>query len=164
MKHRIIIGIVFLLLGFARNDLHAQKSKYEALYLYNFTKYMNWNSPVITIGVIGNSPVLLEIEEIAKRNPLKIKVVKIAGYEAVSSCNMIFLPEAQSRNFNLVQERIGASPIIVVAEDEKLVSQGAEVGFYLENDKLKFAINRAALTASNVQVSNSILGLAKVVD
>ncbi len=124
---------------------------------------MKWSSPVVTIGVIGNSPVLLEIQSIAKRNPQKLKVIKIAGYESVKSCNIIFLPETQSRNFEIIQVEIGSAPIVLVAESESLVAKGAEVGFYLENDKLKFAINKASLDESKVQVSSALLAVAKVV-
>lgn len=151
-----------LLLGLAASHIYAQESKYQALYLFNFTKYIDWPGEQVTIGVIGNSPVLIELESLAKNS--KVKLLKIAGSESVSSCDMIFLPEAQSRNFDLIQSKLNGSPIILVTENESLVSKGAEMGFYTENNKLRFAINKGELDATGMKVSNTLFGQARIVN
>ena len=41
-------------------------SKYQAVFMYNFTRYIEWptaKQPLV-IGVMGNSPVLLELERL----------------------------------------------------------------------------------------------------
>lgn len=158
---KITTYFLVLLFWLVSNDLLAQESKYKALYLFNFTKYIEWSGDKIIIGIIGNSPVLLELENYAKRNP-KIELVKISGSESITDCDMIFLPEAQTRNFELVQGKMNNSTILV-AENESLISKGAEMAFFTENDKLRFVVNKSELDATGMKVSNSLLGLGKVV-
>ena len=160
---KVIIYLVIWLLGISNNYLHAQESKYQALYLFNFTKYLNWEGEKITIGVLGNSPVLLELSALIKQNP-NIELSKISGADAVISCDMIYLPSAQSRNFELVQKHISNRSIVIVAEDETLIDQGAEFAFYSEEGRLKFAINKMAVDDSGVKMSARLLSLGKIVN
>lgn len=162
MRYKKLLGLVILLCSLNANVM-GQESKYQALFIYNFTKYMNWSSEQTVIGVVGNSQVLLELEALAKRNPQKIKVIKIAGDANIFACNMIFIPEAQSRNFSLIQSKVGSAPIIIIAESETLIKEGAEIAFYTENDKLKFVLNKSAVDDSKVQISNSLFAIARVV-
>lgn len=160
---KIIPYFMVLLLLLSSGSLIAQESKYKALYLFNFTKYMEWSGDKVTIGIIGNSPVLLELESLAKRNA-KIELLKISGSESVGLCDMIFLPEAQTRNFDLIQSKIGSTATVLVAENESLISKGAEMAFYKENDKLRFIVNKSALDEAGVKMSSSLLYKAKVVN
>lgn len=159
---KIVLLLVVLLTGIVSNNLAAQESKYKALYLFNFTKYINWENEEITIGVIGNSPVLIELQSLVKQNP-KINLVKIAGDEKVSECDMIFLPSAQGRNFNLINSKSKRN-VIIVSEDEDFISKGAEMAFYVENDKLKFMVSRSALDDSGIKMSSTFLSNARMVD
>jgi hypothetical protein len=164
MNYKVFIGFIILIVAINKNDVYAQESKFQAIYMYNFTKYMNWPDQQITIGVMGNSAVLTELNDIARRNPGKLKVIKITGNEGVNTCNMIFLPEDQNENFDLIQNKIGSAAILLIVEDGALIQKGAEIAFYTENGKLKFALNKAALDASKIQVSSSLLAMAKVID
>lgn len=142
----------------------ATQSKYQALFMYNFTKYMEWpEKQKITIGVMGNSPVLLELQKIAKRANTNFAIVKVAAAADVEKCDMIFLPEAQTRNFQLIQESIGMKDIILIAEDSNLARKGAEVGFYLESSKLKFVLNTSEIQKTQVKVSQGLFSIAKVI-
>lgn len=160
---KIIPYLVVMLLVASSGHLHAQESKYKALYLFNFTKYIDWSGENITIGVIGNSPVLLELEALAMQNH-KINLIKISGSEFVDDCDMIFLPEAQTRNFDLIQDEIGTNRTLLVAENQGLIARGAEMAFYTEDDKLKFIVNKTQLDAAGIKMSSSLLGRAKIVN
>ncbi len=157
-----IIALCFASVLALSSGVYGQESKYKALYLFNFTKYIEWSGDKITIGIIGNSPVLLELETLTKQNS-KIELLKISGSESIDRCNMIFIPEAQTRNFDLVQERTGSSTLIV-AENESLISKGAEMAFYREENKLRFMVNKSELDASGLKMSSLLLGRAKIVN
>ncbi len=143
---------------------HAQEGKYKALFLYKFCQYIKWTGKSeITIGVLGNSPVLLELQTIKDRGSGKFKLIKISGAEEAQRCDMIFLPEAQSRNFELIQSKIEGKPVVVVAEDPSLAEKGAEISFYIEGGKLKFIINKQAISETGVQVSNGLFSIARII-
>lgn len=163
MHRTIRICLLLTVIVFGSYRVNAQASKYQALYIYNFTKYMNFTTDKVTIGVLGNSPVLLELQKRAQTGS-NLQIIKLAGDDRVTECNIVFIPEAQERNFSLIQNRVGDAPIVIVSETEAMLAQGAEIAFYYEGSKLKFALNKPAMDASKVKVSNSLLGLAKIVN
>lgn len=162
MRSIIMCIAVVLISGFGMKA-SAQVSKFQALYLVNFTKNLDWPGDKVTIGVVGNTQALIELESLAAKYP-DISLKKISGGESVSDCNLIFLPSAQSRNFSLIQGKIGGSPIVLVAEDQRLISDGAELAFYMEGNKLKFVLNKSALDKAGVSVTDKLLSVAKVVN
>lgn len=160
---RIIFFIAILLISSAGNKLYSQVNKFQALYLINFTKNIDWSANDLTIGVVGNTKTLLELETLVAKYP-NISLRKIAGTESIEKCQMIFLPSAQSRNFELIQGKIGGLPIVLVSEDESLASKGAEIAFYMEGNKLKFILNRSALTSAGVTVGEKLFAIGKVIN
>ena len=141
----------------------AQVPKFQALYLLNFSRNLDWNQSNVTIGVLGNSKTFGELESLVAKYP-NISLQKLAPGEPLSSCQMVFLPVSQNKNFDAVQQKIGSSPIVLVAEDSDLASKGAEIAFFMEGNKLKFSINKGALDASGVKVNDKLLSIAKVVN
>lgn len=160
---RIIVLIAMLVITSAENKLFSQVGKFQALYLVNFTKNIDWPGDNVTIGVVGNTKTLIELESLVAKYP-EISLRKIAGGESVDKCQMIFLPSAQSRNFELIQNKIGDRPIVLVAEDEDLAKKGAEIGFYLEGNKLKFILNKSALNDAGVTVTEKLYDIGKTIE
>ncbi len=160
---RIIFFITVLLISGAGTKLFSQVNKFQALYLINFTKNIDWGSENITIGVVGNTKTLIELESLVAKYP-NISLRKIAGTESIDNCQMIFLPSAQSRNFELIQGKIGSLPIVLVSEDESLASKGAEIAFFMEGNKLKFTLNKSALSGAGVEVGEKLFSIGKVIN
>ena len=165
MKRSIAIIVCMCLVGFLSiPKAQAQEAKFKALFLYKFCQYINWpGKDKITLGVLGNSPVLLELQTIKDRGNDKFELVKISGASDAARCDMIFLPLAQSRNFNLIQSGIGSKPVVVVSDDASLAEKGAEISFYIDDGKLKFIMNKQAITKTGVQVSNGLFNIAKII-
>ena len=160
-----IIAGLLLWLSVPHSGQAQALSKYQAVFMYNFTRYIEWptaKQPLV-IGVMGNSPVLLELERSAKTKGDAFRVVKVATMDEVDKCDMIFLPKEQSRNLSLVVKKTQGKSILIVTEDAELASRGANISFYVENDKLRFIINQEATNSRDIQVSSKLLAMAKVI-
>ena len=166
MKKAICI-VAGLLLGLAvPHASQAQSlSKYQAVFIYTFTKYLEWpdSQPPLVVGVLGNSPVLLELEKSAKTKGGAFKVMKVASMDAIGQCDIVFLPKEQSRNLRLVAQEAKGNHVLIVTEDKELATQGANISFYLDGDKLRFVINKDATVAQDIKISNALLSLAEVI-
>lgn len=163
IMQRILFFIAILLISSAGTKLYSQVNKFQALYLINFTKNIDWSSQDLTIGVVGNTKTLIELESLIAKYP-NITLRKIAGTEYIEKCQMIFLPSAQSRNFDLIQGKIKGLPIVLVSEDESLANKGAEIAFYMEGNRLKFILNQTALNSAGVKVDDKLLSIGKVIN
>lgn len=160
---RILLFFSIILTSYCFTSAFGQVSKFQALYLLNFSKNLDWSSDNIVIGVVGNTKTIIELEGLTDKYP-NISLKKIAASESVSDCQMVFLPSSQSKNFSAIQNKIGNLPIVLVCEDEELTKQGAEIGFYLEGNRLKFTINQTALNESTVTANEKLLSVARIVN
>ncbi len=141
--------------------------KYQALYIYNFTKYIEWpnGSDELVIGAIGAGTIHRELEKMVQsKGGGKLKFIKLTSYNNLDQCNIIFLTKEQDRNLNLVLAKTKGKSILVISEIESSASKGAGISFFLENEKLKFAINKNSIEKRNMKVSGNLLSLAKIVN
>ncbi|MDW3191120.1 MAG: YfiR family protein [Cytophagales bacterium] len=162
MKRTMVIIFFILSLSINPTTLKAQVSKFQALYLLNFSRNLDWDTEAIQIAVIGSSKTFDELSELTSKYP-NVSVRKVRSTDPIHEFQMIFLPASQSKNFNLLQDKIGSSKIVLVVENEDLVSKGAEIGFSLEGNKLKFSMNRGSIYESAVIVNDKLFSLASAV-
>ena len=158
-----VIGI----LGLGNSKAYGQDlGRYQALYIYNFTKYIQWPNAgqQVVIGVLGSGTINRELEKMvdSKRGD-KLKFVKLSSFDKLGDCNIIFVAKDQERNLKLVLEKTEGKSILIISEDEKSVEKGAGISFFLEDDKLRFSINKSAVESRKMKISGSLLTLARVI-
>ena len=149
-----------LLLFFVGAQAQVSTRKLEAIYMYNFTKYINWQNTGgegHTIGVWEEEDVASELEaNLKNKGGISVKVVKTMA--EAKKCEIIYLPKTKSGQLNEIMSSAGNDVLIVTEED--LASKGASVSFVLDGSKLRFKINQGALDKAGLQASSSLLSLA----
>lgn len=152
----IIVSLLFV----AETQAQVSTRKLEAIYMYNFTKYINWQSgggDSHTIGVWEESEVASELQDNLKnKGGIVVKVIKTA--EEAKSCQIVYLPKTKSDQLRTLVSQAGSDVLIVTEED--LAAKGASVSFVLDGSKLRFKINQGALNKAGLQASSSLLSLA----
>ncbi|HMC99850.1 MAG TPA: YfiR family protein, partial [Ferruginibacter sp.] len=88
-----------LFAGTATAQTQEQEANLKAVFIYNFTKYIEWeNEPPggdFVIGIVGNAAIDNPIAEIAKTNTVKNKRIVIRHYyraEDIGNCQILFIP------------------------------------------------------------------------
>lgn len=160
MKKRIICTflLLFTTLGAVwQADAQQSITKAQATYIFGFTKYIQWkhNPSIINIGVMGNSPVLAELQKLKSINAKKVALI-----EDIETVNILYIPEDQMRNLPLVADVARRKNIIIITESSLGISQGAGINFTVINDKLKFDISKQAFRDANVVLDKSLLSIA----
>lgn len=167
--------ISFLLLLSCFLKLHVagqtnQESNLKAVFIYNFTKYIDWDNldddDNFIIGIMGNSSIDPAIEAIAKTNFVKNKKIIIRHFnslEDISYCHILFIPRDYPATVRSVSEKVDKR-VLVIGEKQGAAKQGASINFTLVNDKLKFEINPDAVNAAKLRASSQLLKLAIIVD
>lgn len=165
MKHRLIILGLLLLSSWSFSSAKAQDlSRYHALFIGKFIDYIAWpgKGDDLTIGVVGDSPVLKELQTtVGQRGKGTIK--KISEVSDAANCQIIFLPSSQGKLFQQIKDAIADKSVLLVTEEEQFAWQGAGISFYLQDGKLRFLLNQAVASAKNLKISSSLLVLAKVI-
>lgn len=173
MKTYIRIAILVLVgIASARHACSAQDRNYRAhvLFLYNFIKYISWPSETdhFVIGVIGESPITEELRKLAviKKTPAgkPIQVKVIDNIHAAAGCQIIYIPDAHSKDIAELITIVHLEPALLVSERDGLTRKGAEISFFTDDDKLGFSINRRNIESKKLKASGELLRLAELVE
>lgn len=143
-------------------SVSAQESKFKALFIYKFSEYIEWSSnpSTLVVGIAGQTDVFDQLSVFAKAKD-NLEVIKIQGASEASKCNIVFLPRSQDKVLANYASTIGKSSILVVSENEKLATKGADIGFFLEQGKLRFLINQQSIENKGMTPSSKLLALGK---
>jgi hypothetical protein len=141
----------------------------KAAFVYNFTKYIEWNltdQDEFVIGIIGSSPILESFNEIAQSKTVNDKKIIIRQFKKpadITFCNILFI--SQDTPFSLSSILANTDKqTITVSEKEGFAEQGTAFNFKIVSDKLKFEANVKSIISTGVKVSSQLLKLAKIVD
>ena len=164
-----MLGIAILLFVFSYSN--AQTEKYQSLFIYNFSKYIQWpddmNSGQFVIGILGNSDVydhLVEMANIKKKTQnMDIIVKKYSNVSQIEKCHILFV----STDFASQLSSVTSSPVtkstLIITDKPGLASKGATINFVEDNGKIKFELNQASAEKRGLKVAGSLTALSILV-
>jgi YfiR/HmsC-like len=155
--------------------LGMQASEYQvkAEILSRIAKYTRWpdsafadkNAPFV-IGVLGRDPFSNHLEHafegqrVAERRIVFVRTTEAVG---LGNAQLVFVAGRDEK----VQEKsiahFAGKPVLVVTDTMRGAELGAQVGFYLESQKLRFAISTSSAKKAGLEMSSELLKLAKIV-
>jgi hypothetical protein len=169
MKQVIICA--FILLGISFKGF-TQEEKFKALFIYNFTKHIEWpasaKSGDFIIGVVNDNVLYDKIVEITTgkmAGAQKIVVVKFANPEEITKCHILFVSGSSSGNKNLpvIMEKTAGQNTLLVTERPGLATKGASINFVVQDGKLKFELNKNTAAEQSLKVSSYLENLAIII-
>lgn len=163
----LLIGVLVLFSFSAR----AQETKFIALYLYNFTKYVDWpqehKQGEFVIGVVGSSQVYNELLQLAQGKPVGTQTITVKSFRSVdevTGCHILFLSEANSRRVDQAVARVGQSAPLLVTQLEGATLQGSAINFVIRDQTMKFELKKSNATKFGLRVHSRLDNLAIVID
>jgi len=174
-ENRLILLFFLGLLLFANpGRIHAQETDYKAytLFIYNFMKYVEWpenyNKGEFVICVVGDSPINKELQGLASSKKIKGRTIvlkKCDTPEESFNSHLVFLPSSKSGMVKNIREQTKGKPVLIVGEREGLAKKGAGISFVtLEEDELKFDINKKDIETHQLKVSSSLVNLGILIN
>lgn len=168
---RILVVTVFFGGTIVQNQTFGQANVYKihSLFIYNFTKHVQWSEDVgdtFTIGVYGSSAALSEVKKSfagKKFSNKEIRVINVAGLGDVKTSDLVYFPKSNKNKILNLFEDVDKSNTLFVSEDD-LIEFGIPISFFLKNNKLAFKVSKGNLEALGLKISSSLLSLAEVVD
>ena len=150
-------------------QFQGQESNLKAAFIYNFTKYIDWDNGdsenKFIIGILGSSPLDGPINEIAKTSFIKNKKIILKHFsnvEDISYCHILFIPRGNGIPLQTVLEKVNKG-VLTISEERGFAQQGSAINFVVNNDKLKFEINLKALNSAGLKAGSQLLKLAVIV-
>jgi YfiR/HmsC-like len=153
--------------------LVAREYDLKAAYLFNFTKFIEWpeasfNGPAapLVVGLLGDDPFGDVLDETVRgkainHHPLVVKRFK-HGEDPVG-CQVLFISRSERDRLPEIVRALHGQGVLLVSDMDEFLERGGMITFFLDADRLKFAINPESAEQAGLKISSKLLGLAKVV-
>lgn len=165
LKYAVCIVLVSFSAG-SNKDIEEYNAK--ALFIYNFTKFIEWENinslEYFTISVYKKSDIVEPLKQIAETKQIQNKKINISVIKEVSqemNCQILFLPEFLGvENYINLLKNLPRKNILIISENKKLFQNGTGINFLIQEDKIKFEINLSSIESADLRVSSQLLKLA----
>lgn len=166
MKQNLSLVLVFILL--LTYSLKAQIGDYKAhtVYIYNFTKYIQWPATYQTgdfvIAVYGLSPITAQLRAATANKTVgnqKIVVKQYLSPNAIENPHILFVTLQQSKNLETIKKKLEGKSTLIVTEKPGLGTQ-SHINFILREGKWKIELNNPAVEAIGLKVSPQLARVA----
>ena len=139
----------------------------KALYLFNFTKYVEWpatsNAAPFTIGISAAPEVkndLLEITRGKRIQGREIVVRTITTGQDVQACQLVFIGATDKSRIAALLERAQDADILTVGAADSFLALGGMVNFIRQENKLRIEIGLDAVQRARLGMSAKLLAVA----
>jgi len=145
----------------------------KAAFLYHFSTYVTWppsaapaEGQPFVIGVFQANPFGTALDTIAQTKKVAghpIEIRRLTTLDSVEQCHLLFVPSSvPARQQEAILRATHDSFVFVVGETNGFVEQGGEAQFYLEGNKVRFAVSAEAAQREDLKVSSKLLALATI--
>jgi hypothetical protein len=146
----------------------SQDEKLKAIFVYNFTKYVNWpqRSGNFVITVIGKSPISAEIISIASKKTVgssTIEVKVVNSPEEVTESQIVYIPASKNNALAVIKEKSPERHFLIITEKPEACKAGSCINFVNRDGRLSFEISKINLEIYGLGVSSDLLKLGTVV-
>lgn len=166
---RFFTLLVFAIVSMNLCSAQDVKNKTVALYLYNFTKNIEWpasdkNGDFI-ICVVNQKEVVNQIKSCTNGKTVgtqPITVVSVSSIEDVSKCHILYLPTSESKADKLesVISKLSGSSTLIVTDRPGSLKNGSSINFLLVDDKVRIEISKQSVTEKKLQVSSQLINMS----
>jgi hypothetical protein len=145
----------------------------KAAFLFNFAKFVEWppdafpsEQTPITLCVFRYDPFGSVLDEVIRGktiNNRELTARRTTELPELKGCHLIFVSAREDKVLSEIEKNVKGGSVLVVGESGDFAERGGAVQFFLEENKLRFAINVDAVQRARLQVSSKLLALARVV-
>ncbi|HVZ79535.1 MAG TPA: YfiR family protein [bacterium] len=158
-------------MGFARAEI-SKEYQVKAVFLFNFAQFVQWPKTAFEkpdapfcIGVLGDDPFDGFIDETIKGEKVNghpMVIHRFHSSEEAKNCQILFVSHSAEGEVGRILRDLKGQDVLTVGDDSRFTDSGGVIGFFLENNKIRFKINLEAAKRGHLVISSKILRLAEV--
>ncbi len=161
--------ILLFLFSLAVLKVDAQEEKYITLYLYNFTKYIEWPNEYkegdFIIDVLGHKSVYDGLKKMLEQKQRGAQNFVVNNPTEVSQinedCHILFVGHWQSKKLQAALKKVGKKGTLIVTEKGGLLEQGSAINLIVKNQEIAFELKKSNLSEYNLTYSTDLTSLAE---
>jgi hypothetical protein len=164
----VLIVMVFAMIG-AKSQERPTHEIHAAM-LYNFIKYVQWPNETepgeFVVGVMGDENVFNTLKTWYDGKPKgskKYVIRKLATPAEAADCAVVYLGKSKNRDFTDIKNSVTGKPVLTITDGNGLGQKGSCINFKVIDGKLKFELNQATVSSSNLKVSTQLSSMAIII-
>jgi hypothetical protein len=147
-------------------------SEVEAVYLYNFGKFVNWpaeaapQSAPFSICTLGSDDFKGALDAITSNESLqgrRIVVRHLGSIASAEGCQILFIGPSENARLNSDLSAVKVKPILTVSNLPAFLERGGMIQFIVQDKRVRFAVNLAPALEAHLTVSSELLKVALAV-
>lgn len=166
---RVAAGIAFCLLA-GGSGAGAVTLEYavKANFLYKFAPFVNWppqafaGGAPLQICIAGADPFGSALDTAVRDQRVNGRAIAVRRMQRVvgaEGCQILFVGTSSAEPPGDMLRAVAGRPVLTVTDEQQRVA-GGMIHFVVRNGRVRFTIDRAATTASGLEVSSKLLDLA----
>jgi hypothetical protein len=156
----------------AAQSASGAEANVKAVFLFNFTKYVNWPAPSISersptairICVTANDTFFTLLRSAVQDEEIDgkpLEAIALDGLDDAPTCQILYVGNATSADGKAWLNAVRGRQVLTVADGP--LSDEVVIAFIRDENRVRFDINRAAATRHGLNVSSKLLRLARQV-
>lgn len=179
-RHRIFLHgmtlVLFLLPGFlfpsALAGSISGEADIKAAFLFNFIKFVEWPDSTFgspedpyQIALVGNDPIEAPLKGVDGKTVSGRRVVvrKVSDLSSLGRCHILFVGESEKGRVESVIKAVKNWPVLIVADIDGFARRGGTIGFFRENNRIRFEINEESADEAGLKLNAKLLYLGRIV-
>lgn len=143
------------------------ESQIKAAFLYNFTKFIDWppDTGTLNLCILGEDNFGRDIDAIEGKTAAgkTLSVRRIKSVQDIRQCRMLFIASLESERLESILTAAQGLNIFTVGDTAGYAERGVSINFYMEQNKVRFEINKDAAARSGLKISSKLFSLARIV-
>jgi hypothetical protein len=168
----LLIIAASLIPGAPARSLEGTEYQIKAAMMLNFIQFIDWpDDPdlpnnFLTIGIIGEDDFKDSLDSIEGRivNGKQLTLRRFNCIHELNQCQILFVPESESYRMKEILTFLKGVPVLTIGESDRFTQMGGIIRFYIEENHVRFEINKAAAIYSKLKISAKLMEIARVVD
>ena len=145
----------------------------KAAFLYNFTKFIDWpssafaaDSSPFVVCAYADAGFRKKLEEILQGEQVRGRPITIAAGEVEDArgCHLLYFSKDATGRQARILAPLRQAPVLSVGEGRPFLEQGGLIAFVLENNRVRFAVNKRGMDAAGLTISSQLLRVARPFD
>ena len=144
----------------------------KAAFLYNFTKFVEWpanafegTSSPFRVCVFADGGFRRELEAMLGGESVGARRVMVSVEPRdVRGCHVAYFGAGAAERAAQVLPSLRQMPVLTVGEGSRFFEQGGLIAFALDQNRVRFDVNKTAMDRSGLVVSSKLLRVARHVN
>jgi hypothetical protein len=141
----------------------------KAAYLFNFGKFVHWppgsgeaRTNRFRICVLGRNPFGSALEGLTGQiiSGRSVATRAISRPQNAGKCDVLFVGASEQDHLSEILAAIQKQSILTVSDMPHFVARGGMIEFVIQDNKVRFQVNRAAAETAGLSLSSDLLKLA----